>query len=181
MSDDVLASDAEREQTVARLRDASAEGRLTLDELAQRTGAAYAARTHAELVHVTAGLPATQSAAVRPAGERPRFVVGVLAPVRRQGRWRLARRTIVVAVFAPVWLDVREATLEEGGRAEISVFSLFAPVNLRVPEHVALETSVVNILGPVHETGSAGEVSPSAPQVRVNGLSLFGPTFVRLG
>jgi len=34
MSDEILASDDDREQAVARLRDASTEGRLTLDELA---------------------------------------------------------------------------------------------------------------------------------------------------
>jgi hypothetical protein len=35
------ASDAEREQVVVRLRDTSAEGRLTLEELAERTALAY--------------------------------------------------------------------------------------------------------------------------------------------
>lgn len=183
MNDELLASDAEREQAVTRLREASAEGRLTLDELAQRTGAAYAARTHGELVHVTAGLPEARPAAA-PAtarSDKPKFVVGVLAPVRRKGRWRLTRRTIVIAVFAPVWLDAREAILADGERAEITVFSVFAPVNVRVPAHVALETSVIGVLGPVQETGEAGTLSPAAPTVRVNGFSLFGPTFVRLG
>jgi hypothetical protein len=182
MSDELLASDAEREQAVARLREASAEGRLTLDELAQRTGDAYAARTHADLVHVTAGLPpAKHGASPAPRSERAKLVLGVFAPVRRKGRWRLARRTIVVSLFAPAWLDLREATLEDGETAEITVVSVFGPINLRVPERVALETSVVAIFGPVHETGAAGPVSPAAPRVRVNGLSLFGPTFVRLG
>jgi hypothetical protein len=52
------ASDAERERAVARLRDASTEGRLTLEELAHRTGLAYAAKSHAKLERVTADLPA---------------------------------------------------------------------------------------------------------------------------
>jgi Domain of unknown function (DUF1707) len=42
--DDVRASDAEREATVVRLRDAAAEGRLTLEELAERVEAADGAR-----------------------------------------------------------------------------------------------------------------------------------------
>jgi hypothetical protein len=46
------ASDAEREQAVVRLREASAEGRLTLEELADRTALAYEARSQAELVRV---------------------------------------------------------------------------------------------------------------------------------
>ena len=40
MSDELRASDAEREQAVVRLRGASADGRLTLDELVARTGVA---------------------------------------------------------------------------------------------------------------------------------------------
>jgi hypothetical protein len=43
------ASDAERERAVARLRDAAAAGRLTIDELDERTAVAYAARTVGEL------------------------------------------------------------------------------------------------------------------------------------
>lgn len=53
------ASDAEREQVVVRLRDASAEGRLTLEELSDRTALAYTARSHAELVPLTEDLPTT--------------------------------------------------------------------------------------------------------------------------
>ena len=37
------ASDAERERAVGRLREAATEGRLTLEELADRTGLAYGA------------------------------------------------------------------------------------------------------------------------------------------
>ena len=68
MSDETFASDAERELAVGRLREASAEGRLTLEELSARTDAAYAARTHGELVQVTAGLPALGAPRRRPRG-----------------------------------------------------------------------------------------------------------------
>ena len=181
MSDELLVSDAERDRAVARLRDASADGRLTLDELAHRTAAALAARTRGDLAHVVADLPALQQERAPAREERPKLVVGIFAPVRRRGRWRLARRTIVVSVFAPTFLDLREATLEAGEAATVTVVSLFGPVDLHVPEGVAVETSVLGVFGPVRETGSTGPASPAAPQVRVNGVSLFGPTFVRLG
>ena len=66
MNDELRVSDVEREQVVARLREASAEGRLTLDELASRTGSAYVARTRGELVQVT-GTPDEQASALRDA------------------------------------------------------------------------------------------------------------------
>jgi hypothetical protein len=56
----VRASDAEREHTVARLRDGFADGRLTQAELEERAAAALAARTTAELSDLTADLPAQE-------------------------------------------------------------------------------------------------------------------------
>jgi hypothetical protein len=53
----IRASDADRESTVGQLREHGAAGRLELDELEQRIGAAYAARTHGELAAVLADLP----------------------------------------------------------------------------------------------------------------------------
>jgi len=52
------ASDADRESIVAQLREHGAAGRLDVDELEQRIGAAYAARTHGELAALLADLPA---------------------------------------------------------------------------------------------------------------------------
>ena len=54
----VRASDAEREHTVALLQRSCADGRLTQAELEERAGAAYAARTRAQLSDLTADLPA---------------------------------------------------------------------------------------------------------------------------
>ncbi|MDX6721211.1 MAG: hypothetical protein QOJ63_3465, partial [Solirubrobacteraceae bacterium] len=52
------ASDEERERAVTVLRDGAADGRLTFDELAQRTELAYGATTGAELERLVADLPA---------------------------------------------------------------------------------------------------------------------------
>jgi len=62
----VRASDAEREQTVALLQRGFADGRLALAELEERVGAAYAARTRAQLRDLTADLPAAEQQPPRP-------------------------------------------------------------------------------------------------------------------
>jgi len=93
------ASDAEREAVVARLRDAAGEGRLNVEELAERIDAAYAAQTRAELEPLTADLPApavgsTAAPAVAgtgagsPAAARPAssLVLGILGGGDRRGR-----------------------------------------------------------------------------------------------
>ena len=52
-----LAASADRERAVGVLRAGFAEGRLTQDELTDRVGRAYAARTYRELWALTADLP----------------------------------------------------------------------------------------------------------------------------
>jgi uncharacterized protein DUF1707 len=55
----VRASDSERERTATLLRDHAAAGRLTPEELDERLGAAYAARTLGELEALAHDLPAS--------------------------------------------------------------------------------------------------------------------------
>jgi hypothetical protein len=62
------ASDAEREDAVTWLREHAAAGRLDVEELEQRIGAAYAARTHGDLAVLQRDLPRAQRSRPRPAG-----------------------------------------------------------------------------------------------------------------
>ena len=66
------ASDADREQIAERLRKAAAEGRLLAEELEQRIGATFAARTYGELDALVDDLP--DDRVVR---ARPRALAGV--------------------------------------------------------------------------------------------------------
>jgi Flp pilus assembly protein TadB len=79
------ASDADREQAAARLRQASTEGRLAADELEQRLGAALSARTYGELDSVLSDLPVPASDTRRSAGEhgwvRPAVALTIAVPV----------------------------------------------------------------------------------------------------
>ena len=61
------ASDAEREFAVGVLREHGGAGRLDVEELEQRVGAAYAARTHGELQDLLRDLPASPPARRAPA------------------------------------------------------------------------------------------------------------------
>lgn len=65
------ASDADRDHTAARLRDAVGEGRLTLAEADDRIAAAYTAVHHHELAALTADLPAPPPPPAPPARHRP--------------------------------------------------------------------------------------------------------------
>jgi len=74
------ASDADREQIAERLRHATAEGRLTPDELEERLGALYRSRTYGELDALVSDLPVTRApAAVRRRGPGRLVAAGVVA------------------------------------------------------------------------------------------------------
>jgi len=172
------ASDAEREQAVARLRDASALGRLTFEELADRTAIAYRARTHGELEGLTSDLPEPSPVPAPPRRRRRRrWLVSVFVPLTRSGRRAFAERNVVIALFAPVRLNLGQAELPEA-EATITVVSFFAPVFVTVPEHVEVDSSVLPLLAPVQDSVT-GEVPPNAPRLRIRGVSFCGPVFLQ--
>jgi hypothetical protein len=69
---EIRASDGERESAVVALREHGAQGRLDVDELEQRVGAAYAARTRGELADLLADLPGAAAARARTGAQRHR-------------------------------------------------------------------------------------------------------------
>jgi hypothetical protein len=67
----IRASDSDREQVAERLRHATSEGRLTGDELDERLGILYAARTYGELDTLVADLPVARPQRQRDLRIRP--------------------------------------------------------------------------------------------------------------
>jgi hypothetical protein len=115
-------SDTERDQVAEVLREAAAEGRITLDELDERLNAVYAAKTYADLEPVTADLPTgagTMPGPVPQAGsllpERRGGEALVIHshgnPVIRRGEWKVPYRVEVYNKYGLTRLDFREASL----------------------------------------------------------------------
>jgi Domain of unknown function (DUF1707)/Cell wall-active antibiotics response 4TMS YvqF len=171
-------SDADREATVVRLREAGGEGRLTLEELADRVERADAARTWSDLDALTADLPPSTAAGPlldTPRKER-RWVVAIMGGEQRKGRWRPSRRTNAIAVMGGVDIDLREAELADG--AEILAIPVMGAVTVTVPEGVSVEMSGFALMG-----GNAGPDDkvlplPNSPVVRVRAFSLMGGVVV---
>ncbi|WP_200904117.1 DUF1707 domain-containing protein [Nocardiopsis sp. RV163] len=111
-------SDAERDQAAEVLREAAAQGRITLDELDERLNAVYAAKTYADLEPVTADLP-TGTVARPVEGLLPERRHGGDAlvvrsqggPVVRKGVWEVPYRVEVYNKYGSTRLDFREASL----------------------------------------------------------------------
>ncbi|MFE2726284.1 DUF1707 domain-containing protein [Kitasatospora sp. NPDC059327] len=186
---EMRASDADRERVAELLRDAYAEGRLNVDEHAERIEAAYGARTLGDLVPLTRDLPAHRaisfekapldapdgrpSGPVRlPARQEAPTMVAIFGGASRRGRWRVGSRLRAVAVFGGVEIDLTDAVFESP-EVEIEVIAIFGGVEIKVPENVSLHGSGVGVFGgfDVKEQTAA---DPYAPVVRVKGAAVFG-------
>jgi len=163
-------SDADREATLVRLREAGGEGRLTLEELSERVERTDAARTAAELEAITADLPPARPAPVK--AKEKGWVIAVMGGAERKGSWRPARRTNVVTLMGGAALDLREVELP-GPEIEITAVTVMGGIEVIVPEGVQVELNDFAIMG--GNTGPRNaNVPPGAPVVRVRAYSLMG-------
>jgi hypothetical protein len=170
------ASDAEREATIDRLRDAAAEGRLTLEELADRVEAATGARHRAELERITHDLPAVAQRERRPAAAdiETRSVFGDL---RRSGPWLVPASSRWSTVFGDIELDLREAGVASD-EVTIEAGTVFGDVQLLVPEGVVVEVRARTLFGGVKQEASAAAPA-GAPRIVLVGNTVFGDVRVR--
>jgi hypothetical protein len=174
----VRASDAEREAVVARLQTAAGEGRLALEELADRLDRALGAVTRTELEVLTADLP-EQAAPAAPAVKARRWIVGIMGGGDHKGRWRIASRCTVVNVMGGADLDLTGAVVE-GTETEIQVFSLMGGSDIVVPDGVHVELSGFAFMGGNDLNLDDGSPPPpGAPVVRVRAYSIMGGTDVK--
>ncbi len=128
----ILASDAERERSIAVLRDAVGEGRLTLEEFSERIGLVQAARTDRELANLVRDLPAVPAVSVPPAAvaEAHRAFCSHLI---RSGPWSVPRHSSWRSIFGTIDLDLRQARLA-GPETTFEVHNVFGTVTVIVPD-----------------------------------------------
>ena len=155
---------------------AAGEGRLTLDELAERLDRAFAAKTRGELEPLTTDLPG----APLPGGAKPRrWIVGIMGGGTHAGRWRIAPRSTVVNLMGGADLDLTRATVEEM-ETEITVFSLMGGSDIVVPPGVRVELSGFALMGGNDlKLADASPPALGAPVVRVRAWSIMGGTDVK--
>jgi hypothetical protein len=162
VSEPLLASDADRDIALALLREASVDGRLTLEDLAERAGMVHGARTRDDVAAATAGLAPAALPAPTGQAEQQRALLSSLV---RQGRWRLAPRNRFSTVLGTVKLDLREAILP-GPELEIEVRAVMGSVEVLVPEGV--------------EVDLVGGAALSSQEVRVEGVPPDGAPLIRI-
>lgn len=173
----ILASDAEREHACSLLRDASVEGRLTLDEFGQRVEQVLAARTRDDLARVTGDLPAVPrlSGSARPPVHR---LVAVLSGLERKGFWRIGEECSAVAVMGGCTIDLRGAVVS-APVTTIHCVAVMSGIDVVVPEGVEVELEGFSFMGGKELRLDGPPPPPGAPVIRIVAVSLMGGVRVR--
>ncbi|MFE0374776.1 DUF1707 domain-containing protein [Streptomyces inhibens] len=174
----VLASDAEREDMVERLREATAEGRLTLEELAERSEAAYLARTREELRSVGEDLPHVTRPESSASATGQRSFRAVFGDVTHHSP-SLEHGIEATAVFGDLTLDLCASPAPSTGELTIEARALVGDVHLLLPEGVRVEMNCSKVLGDLRNV-TREHSGPEAvtPLIRITGSAVLGDIVV---
>jgi hypothetical protein len=169
-------SDAERDETLRVLGEHASVGRLTLDELEERSSRALAAKTRGDLATLTGDLP-QEAGQGRPApalARKPvRWMVAIMSGSHRRGRFRAVGSINAISIMGGDDIDLREAEIE-GGELTINLFALMGGANIYVPDSIELDVGGFSLLGGNTEIGSERPARPGAPVIRLRAWNLMG-------
>jgi len=182
-------SDADRDRIADVLREAVATGRITFDELDERLGQVYSARTYADLENITRDLPAPGAAlpAITSAGRYPPDRIGgspaaksslaIMSSVTRGGPWIVPPTYAAITIMGAVQLDLRQARFSEP-EVTIQAFTILGGIEIIVPEDIEVDVAGIGIMAAFDHSAN-GPGIPGAPRLKVTGLALLGSVDVK--
>jgi hypothetical protein len=169
-------SDAERDETLRILGEHASVGRLTLDELEERSSRALAAKTRGELATLTGDLP-QEAGQGRPApslARKPvRWMVAIMSGSHRRGRFRAVGSINAISIMGGDEIDLREAEIE-GGELTINLFAFMGGATIYIPDSVELEVGGFSLMGGNTEIGAERPARPGAPVIQLRAWNLMG-------
>jgi Domain of unknown function (DUF1707)/Cell wall-active antibiotics response 4TMS YvqF len=170
----VRASDADRDRTIEALAAASAEGRLSLEEYAQRSETALVARTVGELTTLTGDLPASPRSDAAPV---PVEITAVLGNESRKGPWVVPSHLTVRSVLGDCHLEMQQAIIRQHVTT-IDATVRFGTMTIFVPDGIDVRLTGRAVLG-AKSSELRGEPASGAPVIVVNCDVLCGAITVR--
>ena len=183
-------SDADRHKVAEILRQAAGEGRLDLDELDERLESAYAAKTYADLIPITADLPVRgseqlplpgpQQAGPLVPATRHDSTLAFMGGASRKGLWEVGASHTAFAMWAGITLDLREARLTSR-ETVIYANAIWAGIDIIVNARTHVIVDGIGIMGGFEQARDkvAPEIGPDSPVLRVKGVALMAGVSVQ--
>ena len=168
-------TETDREATVVALQRAAGDGRLPLQEFSERVGTALTAETRDQLETATAGL---QTAPAVGSTRTVSSIVTFFGHRRQVGRWRLPGALRARGLFGDIYLDLREAIVNDDV-VEISAVTLFGNLCVDVPEGVEVELTGFDLLGDRELRLAPVPRRSGTPLIRIRAHGLLGDVYVR--
>ncbi len=181
-NDNLRVSNADRAHVSGLLERAVADGMITLDEFADRTDAALAARTRGELRAVLVDLPdmdlhAAQSAAAR-SSARPEALGGWMTSIVRRGPWTVAPVLNLNTRMCSTTLDFTSAVLP-GPVVEVNIDDYLSSTELIVPAGATADLNDVDAIAGSATVKVRNLPQPDQLHVIVRGKVRMGSVSVR--
>ena len=169
------ASDADRDRVLVLLAEAVSDGRLTMEEHAERVQRACTARTLGELADLTTDLVVASAQPVRLDGGR--VISGIFGPARRDGRWVVPESLTVTALGGEVEVDFTQAILQ-ARHVQLLTTVIGGRLRLVVPDGVSVAVTAHVMVGR-RRGATPPPAARDAPLIEVKGVVLGGEIIVR--
>lgn len=181
-NDNLRVSNADRAHVSGLLERAVADGMITLDEFADRTDAALAARTRGELRAVLVDLPdmdlhAAQSPVAR-SSARPEALGGWMTSIVRRGPWTVAPVLNLNTRMCSTTLDFTSAVLP-GPVVEVNIDDYLSSTELIVPAGATADLNGVDAIAGSATVKVRNLPQPDQLHVIVRGKVRMGSVSVR--
>lgn len=180
---DMRAGDPDREHTAEILRHAAGEGRIDLDELEERLGRTYAAKTYRDLEAVVADLPDAAGIAAAPGSLAPRDsdtlrLRATMSDVERTGAWTVPARIQLSPAMGNITLNFRGATCRHRV-VEVEVKGGTGNVVLILPKGWAVDADQLRTGWGSVRNKRGGTAAPDGVLVRLTGGIGMGSLIAR--
>ncbi|WP_026932148.1 DUF1707 SHOCT-like domain-containing protein [Glycomyces tenuis] len=178
----VRISNTDREAVIRRLHAATEEGRLELDEFAERSRQVYEAKTYAEVERLLTDLPeedgavALRSGSARDAAAPDLNLAPAHSKVTREGAWTVPARITLKPKHSRIVLDFREAVFT-GREVEIEAHLTHSRLTIILPEGASAIDDGLDYQGGrlKNESRQRGD----GPLLRLTGSLVYSPVKVR--
>ena len=179
-----------REETVSLLKQAYADGRISVETLERRLKGATGATDKETLIALVADIPAPAGKTQGDSGPKtekawnendriPRdsqSFFAVMGGSERTGRWQPARQITCLSLMGGIKLDFREADFPRNG-VRINAGCIMGGLEVIIPPGINADVSGIPLMGGFENKSGSG--APNAPTVEVRGFALMGGVEVK--